>query len=103
MSTDRRGYVQSLEESLRDFPAIVAMHEEQTERAEAEFAIVRAERDRLAEALREIARVENTKHICVRHGGTVGADDPETCWCGISLDADEKARALARAALEGKP
>lgn len=49
----RRSYrMQAMEESLRDYPAIVAMHEEQTEKAE-------AERDRWRETAREMESARN--------------------------------------------
>jgi hypothetical protein len=48
----RRGALQAAHESLADFPAIVAMHEEQTEKAE-------AERDRWRETAHEMERARN--------------------------------------------
>jgi hypothetical protein len=56
-------------------------------------------RDALKAALVEIVGTKHTRLVCVRHGGTAGADEPDSCNCGTAIDAHEKMRARARAAL----
>lgn len=68
-----------------------------------ELQRVEARLQAVEEALREIVAVENSRVKCVRHGGEVGADDPDTCWCSVALDAEEKMREIARAALSTQP
>lgn len=48
-----RGALQAAHEALADYPAVVAMHEEQTERAEAEVARLRAALEKLTGAVEE--------------------------------------------------
>lgn len=58
------------------------------------------ENERLREALCQIEATRNTRHICKRHGGDGWAgDNDDECWCGVSLDAENKMRQIARAAL----
>ena len=64
----------------------------------ARVAQLEAENKRLREALAEIVETQNTRHVCKRHGGDGWAGEDE-CWCGISLDAEEKMRNLAAKAL----
>jgi hypothetical protein len=73
--------------------ALAAIYaKEEARQAEAKLATA-------VEALRGIEETRNTRLLCVRHGGDMGADEPDTCNCGIAIDADKKMREIARRAL----
>jgi hypothetical protein len=60
---------------------------------------LRAEVERLREALREVVEQQNSKGECTC-GTPGGYHDPDNClWGSVFLDADEKMREIARAAL----
>lgn len=94
-----RGALQAAHESLADYPAIVAMHEEQTERAEGERDRLRAENERLrGDVVRAIQKQEELRST-VRRMARFAVDAHDLMTPGMKAGVGE-ARAALQACVE---